>query len=41
MQLSRVVYTLVGALLVPFLMAYLWLRGRRAPAYREDRKSVV
>ncbi|MGA0013578.1 MAG: 3-deoxy-D-manno-octulosonic acid transferase [Burkholderiaceae bacterium] len=35
MQLSRLVYTLVGSLLVPFLMAYLWLRGRRAPAYRD------
>lgn len=35
MQLSRLVYTLVGSLLVPCLMAYLWLRGRRAPAYRD------
>ncbi len=35
MQLSRLAYTLVGVLLVPFLMTYLWLRGRRAQAYRQ------
>lgn len=34
MALSRLVYMAVGILLVPVLMAYLWWRGRRAPAYR-------
>ncbi len=34
MGLSRLIYTAVGILLVPVLMVYLWMRGRRAPAYR-------